>query len=479
MKKIFKIAYVFLGVTLFFTGCAPKENELGPLMDKSGLKYSITQNASDPNMVILKSMTPGVTPQWSTPQGRSTRVEDTLRMPFPGTYKFVYGVESEGGLVQADTMTLNITTTNLTYVNDPLWTSICGGVGNEKTWLLDITADGVSKYFVSPEYFLGTEENWYTFHDRINGDGAKGKGKGLSDDELKAKYGLTKIWEWDAVWKDNSWMAGEFPAADYGTITFDLKGGAAHATVNHLAIPGLGTQHGTFLLDATNHTLKLTDAVILHPSAIESRPANGWGNLKVLSLTDDYMVLHVARSDKDEAVCLNFISKDYADKWVPSVVTYAEPLRTSFTKDSLVGTWKYNTVCQSWIGWEVKGSKTGGALLNNWPTRAAMLTELTSWGGNAATITATDDDLFIFNADGTCTLNGVDNTYSVSKGIITFGTPLAGTEWNVIYITLTGTKVGILNVTSRGDKPYKSAGIWLGQKNGDKNEDASIQLVKQ
>jgi hypothetical protein len=472
MKNKFKILYIFLGVILFFTACTPKENELGGLIEKSALKYSITQDATDPNMVILKSMTPGVTPQWITPQGHSTRVEDTLKIPFPGTYKFVYGVESDGGLVQSDTMTLNITTTNLSYVNDPLWTMICGGVGNEKTWLLDITADGVSKYFKSPKYFLGVEENWFTYHDHI----ATPK---LSDDEIKAKYGLTKIWVYDPVWKETDWMKGEMPAADYGSMTFDLKGGGAHATVNHLTIPGLGTQHGTFLLDATNHTLKLSSAVILHPSVIESMAKNGWDNLKVLTLTDDYMQLHIARSDNDEAICLNFISKDYADKWVPSTVTYAEPLRTSFTKDSLVGTWKYNTVCQSWIGWEEKGSKKGGALLNNWPTRAAMLADLTSWGGNAATITATDDDLFIFNADGTCTLNGVNNTYTVSKGVITFGTPLVGTEWSVIYITLTGTKVGILNVTSRDNKPYKSTGIWLGQKNGDKNEDASVQLVKQ
>jgi len=47
------------------------------------------------------------------------------------------------------------------------------------------------------------------------------------------------------------------------------------------------------------------------------------------------------------------------------------------------------------------------------------------------------------------------------------------------YIALTGNKVSVLNVTSRGDQPYTSTGIWIGQKNGDKNEDAAVQLVKQ
>jgi hypothetical protein len=468
MKNKFKILYIILGVTLLFTACTPKEYELGALIEKSALNYSITQDATDPNMVILKSLTPGLTPQWITPQGRSTRIQDTVKIAFPGTYKFVYGVQSDGGLVQADTLTLNITTTNLSYVNDPLWTLICGGVGNEKTWLLDITAGGVSKYFTSPRYFLGADENWNTFHDRIDG---------MKDDEIKAKYGLAAdadIWLWAPNWKETDWMHTEMPAADYGTMTFDLKGGAAHATINHLTIPALGTQNGTFLIDLASHTLQLNNAVILHPSAIESQARNGWDNVRILTLTEDYMQINIPGAHS-----LNFISKDYADKWVPSTVAYAEPVKTTFEQADLVGTWKYNTVCQSWIGWEVKGSKTGGALLNNWPTRAAMLTELVSWGGDPSVITNTDGNLYIFNEDGTCSLNGVDNTYTVSKGIITFGAPLAGTEWNLIYITLTGTKVSVLNVTSRDNSPYSSTGIWIGQRNGDKNEDAAVQLVKQ
>jgi len=468
MKNKFKIVYIFLGIALLFTACTPKEYELGALLDKSALTYSITQDATDPNMVVLKSLTPGVTPQWITPQGRSILAQDTVKIAFPGTYKFVYGVESDGGLVQADTVTLNITTTNLSYVNDPLWTMICGGVGHEKTWLLDITADGVSKYFKSPRYFTGNDENWYTFHEHLV---TKDK---LTDDQIKAKYGLTDIWLYDPTWKETGWMWGEMPAADYGTMTFDLKGGAAHATVNHLTIAAFGTQDGTFLLDVTNHTLQLNNAAILHPSAIESQAKNGWDNVRILTLTDDYMQINIPG-----AHMLNFISKDYADKWVPSVVNYAEPKKTTFEQADLVGTWKYNTVCQSWIGWEVQGSKTGGELLNNWPTRVDMLKDLVSWGGSASTITNADGNLYVFNADGICTLNGVANTYTVSKGIITFGTPLTGTEWSLIYISLTGNKVSVLNVTSRDKKPYASSGIWLGQRNGDKNEDAAVQLVKQ
>src|SRR5690606_24897209 len=94
-------------------------------------------NAEDPNMIILKSENPGLNPLWVTPMGRSTRVQDTLRIPFEGDYKFVYGVQSAGGFVQADTFYLTLTTNNLSYVNDPMWTALSGGVGEEKTWMLD------------------------------------------------------------------------------------------------------------------------------------------------------------------------------------------------------------------------------------------------------------------------------------------------------------------------------------------------------
>jgi len=467
MKNIFKILSILFGLALLFTACTPKDYELGSLMDKSTLKFSITQNASDSNMVILKSLTPGVTPQWVTPLGYSVRVQDTVKIAFPGIYKFIYGVESAGGLVQADTVTLNIRTTNLSYVNDPLWTMICGGVGNEKTWLLDITAAGVSKNSTSPKYFCGADENWDTWHDRING---------VKDDAIKAKYGLSDIWLWGPTWSETGWMQGAMPAADYGIMTFDLKGGAAHATVNHLAIPAFGTQHGTFLLDVVKHTLKLNNAAILHPSASENDAKNGWSDVKVLFLSNDFMQINVPG-----VACFNFISKDYADNWVPKIVKYNEPIKDTFTKADLVGTWRYGLVAQNWISWEVAGTGKGGSMTNSWNTRTDMVNTLKGWGAaDAATTFANADTcVYVFKTDGTCTLKGVANTYTVANGVITFGTPLAGTEWSLVFISLTGNSVNVLNVTTIGSDAYTSNGIWIGTRNGTKNEDQAVQLIKQ
>ena len=461
MKNKFKILNIFLGLALLFSACTPKDYELGALVDKSALKFSITQDAKDPNMVILKSLTPGLTPQWITPLGRSTRMQDTCKIPFSGTYKFVYGVESAGGLVQADTLTMNITTNNLSYVNDPLWTMLSGGVGNEKTWYLDLNAAAVSKYYAGPLFFYGTYDSWETV---TNG--------------VKAPVGADS-WNWCPDYPGNSWLMG---AANFGSMTFDLKSGA-HVTMNHLTIPARGTEHGTYMLYSDAHTLKLTDAGILHDAGREIN-ATQWGNCKVLSLTENTMQLAVLRDKPSgtDGPCLmvyNFISKSYSDNWTPKVVNYSEPIKTGFTKADLVGTWKYNLLCQNWISWEVKGSGKGGSLGNSWLTRADMIATLVSWGGSASTITNADANTYVFNTDGTCSLNGNANTYSVANGSITFGTPLSGNEWSLIYISLTGASVNVLNVTTMGTAPYTSSGIWIGQRNGAKNEDQAVQLVIQ
>lgn len=470
MKNKFKILFAFIGLVMLFTACTPTEYELGKLMDKSQLKFSVTPNATDPNMIILKSLTSGVAPQWVTPLGRSTSIIDTCKIPFSGTYKFVYGVESAGGLVQADTVTLNITTNNLSYVNDPLWTKLSGGVGNEKTWYLDLNANAVSKYFAGPLYFYGTQDSWLS---------AALYAAGKSTADVQKALSITDTWNWCPDYSGNSWL---MTAADFGSMTFDLKSGA-HVTINHLTIPARGTEHGTYMLDQTAHTLKITDAGILHDIGREAN-ATQWGNCKVLSLTDNSMQLAVLRDKPSgtDGPCLmvyNFISKDYSDNWTPKVVTYAEPIKTSFTQKDLVGTWKYDLVGQNWISWEVKGSGTGGSQENNWFTRTDMITTLVSWGGSASTFTNADANTYVFNADGTCNLNGVANTYSVVNGTITFGTPLTGNEWSLVYISLTGSTVNVLNVTSIGTTAYTSSGIWIGQRNGTKNEDQAVQLVKQ
>ncbi len=445
MKNKFKILYTLLGLVLLFTACTPNEYELGSTLDKSALKFSITPDSKDPNMILLKSSTPGVTPLWVTPLGRSTKLIDTCKIAFPGTYKFIYGVESDGGFVTADTVTLNITTTNLSYVNDPLWTNLTGGVGKEKTWRLDYGNYGFAN---GPYTCYAPSETW-------------------SDYQADSK---TNLW-WGPSYGDAGMKIGD---AD-SRMTFSLKGAALMTT--HKVVEGID-ESGTFLLNSSNHTITTTNATILRGSNFIANASNWNNNLVILTLTADQLKIGVRRtnSEGDALYVFNFVSDDYANSYVPIPVTYSEPIKKTFTKKDLVGTWRYSLVAQNWISWEVSGSGKGGSQENSWYTRNDMIT---SWLGNASTFTNADANTYVFNADGTCNLNGTANTYTVTNGTITFGTPLTGTEWSLVYISLKGNKVNVLNVTSIGPDSYTSNGIWIGQKNGDKNEDMAVQLVKQ
>ena len=448
MKNKFKILNVFLGLALLFTACTPKDYELGALADKSTLKFSITPDSKEPNMIILKSLTPGVTPQWVTPFGRSIRVQDTVKIAFAGTYKFVYGVESAGGLVQADTVTINVVNNNFSYVNDPLWTNLTGGVGSQKTWRLDYGSYGKA---AGPLTYCGPLTTWTEWQ------------------AGKADIG------WAPAWKDNTWIISADDQAS--RMTFSLKGGAFLTT--HKVGEGVD-ESGSFMLNTTNHTISTTNATILRSTGFIANATNWNTNLVILTLTADQLMVGVRRtnSEGDYLYVWNFVSEDYANTYVPPVVKYAEPIKSSFTQKDLLGTWKYDLVGLNWISWEVQGSETGGSQLNKWLTRADVLA--TTWLGSdaASIITAADANTYIFNADGTCILNGTANTYTVTNGTITFGKPLTGTEWSLASISLTGSSVNVLNVTSILTAPYASTGIWIGQRNGTKNEDQAVQLVK-
>lgn len=103
-------------------------------------------------------------------------------------------------------------------------------------------------------------------------------------------------------------------------MEFDLNNGA-----NVTVYDGINdkTSKGTFMLDTDNHTLKMTDAGLLHDGDHDALVTN-WGSMKVLSLTEDHMQLGVVRDNSTEGPCLlvyNFISEDYRNNWTPTIST--------------------------------------------------------------------------------------------------------------------------------------------------------------
>jgi hypothetical protein len=273
MKNKFKILLSLLGLTLLFTACTPDNPQMAALLDKSALKFSVTQDATNPNKVILTSETPNVTPYWVTPMGNSTNVVDTVDFPFPGTDTIYYSVEGAGGLTKADPYVVNITTIDPAAVSGPMWVNLTGGYNQSKTWVLDVNpADGSSKLFSGPVYFAG-----------LNADGT--------------------TWEWDASWY--SWI---MPLGDYGSMTFNLIGNANFSSDNKL-IPALGSASGHFMLWPDKMELQTSGAQLIH-STSQGTGQNWYAPIQIVSLTANGLQIK-ASTNASNWVYYNYVSLDY------------------------------------------------------------------------------------------------------------------------------------------------------------------------
>jgi hypothetical protein len=298
MKNKFKILYAIFGLVFLFTACTPKEYELGALLDKSELSFTIVPSSENPNDIVLTSTTAHVTPMWITPYGRSTRVKDTVNIAFPGTYKFVYGVESAGGFVQADTTTITVNTVDENAVSGTMWVNLTGGYGKEKTWYLDLDANAKSKYWTGPMYYYGTNDSWLSVTDGVSVGGDS--------------------WNWKPTYSDNTWLMA---AVDFGSMTFNLKNGpyviSNHTSTTNGVTMG-GTQSGSYMLDETNYKITLTDVTLIHPIEYNGKVKTWTGSFKIFSLTANSMQIAVLRDAtlSGESACYyvyNFVSKDYYD----------------------------------------------------------------------------------------------------------------------------------------------------------------------
>ena len=182
----------------------------------------------------------------------------------------MYGVESAGGLVLADTTVVTITTIDQKTVSDPMWIKLTGGLGKSKTWVLDLDANAVSKYFAGPFYFGGTG------------------------------------WEWDPAFKDIGWSG--VSAGDYGTMTFDLIGNANFSSNNKMFPDLSGT--GKFMLYPATNELATIDAQVLHDKAQGGNVANWNARMTVKTLTDSTMQL-IAKKDANNWLIYNYTTLEY------------------------------------------------------------------------------------------------------------------------------------------------------------------------
>jgi hypothetical protein len=294
--------------------CTKNDYSLGTLPNASQLQFEVVQDkAVDPggNTVILINKTPETIPTWDYGTGTSNRQRDTIRFAFKGEYTIKYSAITAGGIVAAEPVKIQVTTDNLDYVNDPLWTLLSGGPGNEKTWLLDANAAGNKKYFTSPIYFAGQDNAFGSLSDD--------KQSVIWKQECSDPNG-PNCWTYAPNYTSDTWAAEQ---RDYGSMTFSLKGGP-FLTTDHKGVAGVGTESGTFFLDVNTLTLTTSNATPLHVSYTPNDVV-GLFSWRILSLTENTMQLAVKNKSKAEYQVLNFISKQYADAWTPPPPPPAKP----------------------------------------------------------------------------------------------------------------------------------------------------------
>jgi hypothetical protein len=456
MNKIFKIALAILAIFIA-DACSPDEFELGKVDVTGaelvpGIAYRIEHDNSNPNIIYLRSlMGTAYTPLWDHPQGRSQEQTVTLKIPFPGTYTVKFGVQTRGGIVYGEPTTFEVEDFHAPFVEDELWTLLSGGVGNEKVWYLDLDGDALSRYFLGPLYFYGTDNGWQGACMEDGGD----------------------CWNWNPDYKGNSWLMS---SANFGSMTFDLKG-AANVEVVHNTISGRGTETGTYLLDAEAKTLRMTDASPLHDSGRDGVVID-WGNIKILSLTSDHMQLAVLRDPvlSGEGACLlvyNYISKDYFDNWVPGDLPDPEPPYDGDPNTDLTTTTK-----KTWglsLNTPYNWTNLEGAFLNNWISPADYTA--TGWAPYDATmiskVSLTLDKTGATAGDYTFTDGSgaeISGTYSIdATNNITFDKSISFAISGWASISTTSEKK-LRVISTEKDAFGNITKLWLGQRDPTKDE---------
>jgi hypothetical protein len=487
MKNILKIFTVVFLAAWALVSCSPEEHELeavdvNPSELVEGIAYKIEHDANNPNIVYLTSlMDSRYTPQWEHPQGRSQEKVVTLKIPFAGTYEVKFGVQTRGGMVYGDPVTFTVDQMHADFISDPMWTMLAGGAGQEKTWYLDLDAQGVSRKFLGPMHFFRNWYEWNGLHtasgdnylDAANWDWTKAIEPTLEREGESASGAPmpgVQAWYWLADWKGNQWMT---PAADFGTMTFNLKDGA-NVIVDQEEY-GLGLQTGTYLLDTENKVLKFTDARPLH-DANHDADAVDWSNVRILYLSEDAMQLGIVpNADNAAMVVYNYISKEYKDNWVPGEVVEPEPPYEGDPNEDLTTSVSTKKRWALSLNTPYNWTGLGGNFLNGWSKPEDYVA--TGWAPYDASIISNVSLTLDKTSDNA-------GTYEFTDGA---GNPIAGTytvdeENNIVFDQSINFNIsGWVNLATGPDNKLRIIAaekdafgnitvLWLGQRSTEKDE---------
>jgi hypothetical protein len=439
----------------------PTPTDPTPVIDVN-FKYEVKANT----VTFTSLYAAGTTVSWLNVATKATSSESVFvtTISQKGDYKFVFSVMVDGTFYPSDTFKVTIAQDDLSFLNYGYWKLLTGGQGKTKTWKMDINKDGECKYFDGPLYYSGTDTNPY-----------------WAWDVLSLPYTLngtemTTYFNWSPKYSGNTWLMS---AQDYGTITF--KGDDKTVSTSKFGVAA----NGTFTFDTA--TMKMVLAGVTFPTDTQRINAGQFTdlyNVRIFSLSDSAMQVGIKRvyegtntdgtpKESKWTHVYNFIVDGYT--YIPETFTYTEPVKTTAVAADLVGTWVYDAIAFDWIGWPyvgTKGSTANPRRLNSYTDNAGIVA--TGWAATQAQLDAANAKTFVFNADGSCVLAGVKNTYKVSNGVITFGTALAD-ELTINSINMSGATIKVVDVW---EGTGAETGIWLGNQNGTNNESSCVHLVK-
>jgi len=486
MKKISflkSMLAIMLGIMVIATSCKKDEPTPPPPVDNTPVLNTDFAYTVDNNTVNFTTTLSGNVWINNEATNVTTNFVDgkcSVFLPKKGDYSFTCQTLVGGATYPSAPFSVTIAQDDLSYLNMGMWKDLSGGVDKTKTWRMDMNSSGQCVYFDGPLYYSGSDDDPY-----------------WAWDVLSLPYDLNgtvmeSYFNWSPDYPGNTWIMS---AQDYGTITF--SGTDLVASTSKFG----ALENGSFTFDTATMKLTLTGVTLpTDTSRINEGQVEEWGNIRVFSLSDSAMQLGLKRvyegtnedgtqKESKWVLVYNFVVNDYVYQ-VPEQFTYEESVNTSFTQADLVGTWKYAEVPMGWIGWTKvgdQGTTYPAHLFEIWYTTEDVVTTLSSWGATNADslFTANSVKEYVFNEDGTCTLAGEDNTYSVANGIITFGNDLTGEELNGVWIDgLTGTELKVIDFNKMGPEtemvdtpPF--TGIWIGNQNPGKNEYQAVQLQKQ
>lgn len=488
MKKIINLFSSLVMMALLLISCSPDDFGLGSKDVKAedlveGIAFTITPDASNPNIVYLESkMGTGYTPLWETPQGRSQEQKVTLKIPFAGKYEVTFGVETRGGTVYGEPAEFEVEDMCADFISDPMWTMLAGGGGSSKTWYLDLDAEGISRYAVGPIYFFTANYCWDNLHNAAGGNY-------LDSDPWDAASAIVPnltdgaaTWYWLADFAGNSWVTkvgDDDPTGgkyDFGTMTFDLIGGA-NVVTDPEGYNGLERTSGTYLIDTEKHTIKFSGAWPLHDSNRDAEMKEKAPNrvFNILYLSEDFMQLMVPET----GTCYNYISKEYKENWVPGEVADPEPALPDGWKDDISQTVNKTIVWKLSESNPLDWCSLDGARMNGWNTPSDYpdwlgTPDVSVYGGFSMSLNSEEMTAEFVTPDGTKSTA----QYTLDeKGIYTF-------EGTVPSFSIIGwasfaadgnNQLRIMSIEK--DAAGGITGMWLGAKDAAKPEYMAYHLI--